>query len=209
MKTQNFYDLNAENYFQISMSEKMKHEMEKLVLKFLALTGKAENNLFILDAGSGSGRDAFFMAEKGCRVIGVDQSIELIKIAKHRSEQLRNGNQYNVPEFHQKRFDQINDIEKFDGVWCCASLLHVSPADFEVSLTHLVNSLKKGGVIYFSIKKLVDHYFNDGQREFFHPTHQKLNELFEKLGLEQIDFFENGKVDDPNQTFENYFLAKK
>lgn len=49
--------------------------------------------------------------------------------------------------------------DEFDGIWCCASLLHVPAAELPDVMRRLADALKPGGVWYVSFK------YGDGERE--------------------------------------------
>ena len=49
-------------------------------------------------------------------------------------------------------FDQIAWRAEFDGVWACASLLHVPRADLPATLGRLRDALVPGGVLWMSFK---------------------------------------------------------
>jgi trans-aconitate methyltransferase len=73
-------------------------------------------NGHILDAGCGSGRDSSYFLDKGFDVSAFDASAELAKLASqliHRP--------VTVCQFNEYESDK-----PFDGIWACASLLHVS-----------------------------------------------------------------------------------
>ncbi len=46
-----------------------------------------EPGMTVLDVGCGSGQETLFLAQCGCRAIGVDRSEEALKIARRRSEE--------------------------------------------------------------------------------------------------------------------------
>jgi 2-polyprenyl-3-methyl-5-hydroxy-6-metoxy-1,4-benzoquinol methylase len=73
----------------------------------------------ILDAGCGVGRDALAFAEHGF-VMGFDASAEMVRMARERVGDLA--------EIRQMRSEEVAWREEFDGVWACASLLHVPVA---------------------------------------------------------------------------------
>jgi phospholipid N-methyltransferase len=52
----------------------------------------------------------------------------------------------------QSTFENFNCSIKFDGVWCCASLLHVPLRDIVRTIKKLVRLLKEQGIIYMSFK---------------------------------------------------------
>lgn len=96
----------------------------------------------ILDCGCGSGRDAIAFQEYGYAVSAIDASEELVKIASERLGQ----------HVALKTFQQINDHNAFDGIWCSASLLHVPFKKLPFIFTKLTRALKNNGVLYVSFK---------------------------------------------------------
>lgn len=186
----NYYDLNVEKY--ASSSEKL--DMEFMRDKFLSYGVKNT----ILDAGCGSGRDSKAFIEKNINVVSFDASEKMIERLKKESNH----------EIYVSDFENLSERKRFDGIWCCAALLHIRPESFSQSFNNLANALMPNGVFYFSIKKLENNYYNDGEREFFHPGYELLKNLFRENSLELLESFETGKIGDLTQTFENYFLRK-
>ncbi len=71
----------------------------------------------ILDAGSGPGRDTRYFLRKGYDVVSIDKSQGMLDEAKLR---VPNGN------FIKMDMSNLKFAPKsFDGIWCCASLLHI------------------------------------------------------------------------------------
>jgi hypothetical protein len=52
----------------------------------------------------------------------------------------------------QMRFQEVDWAHSFDGIWTCASLLHVSKAEMNDVWRRLVKALKPGGIWYMSFK---------------------------------------------------------
>ena len=50
------------------------------------------------------------------------------------------------------RFEDVSFAEEFDGIWACASLLHVPLAKLPAAFCRLVLAAKGGGAIYASFK---------------------------------------------------------
>ena len=96
----------------------------------------------ILDAGCGSGRDSRAFLERGYEVTALDASEALVELASQHIGR---------PVLHMS-FDQVRFREHFDGVWACASLLHVPERSLPQVLEQLGKALKQGGVMYASFK---------------------------------------------------------
>src|SRR5262249_6605564 len=96
----------------------------------------------ILDAGCGTGRDSVYFKQHGFSVTAFDACSEAAQIASHAI-----GQRVNVMTFLD-----VKSIEEFDGIWACASLLHVAQTQMDEVLFCLSRSLKVGGVIYVSFK---------------------------------------------------------
>lgn len=50
------------------------------------------------------------------------------------------------------RFEDVAWRDDFDGIWACASLLHIPPGSFSYTASRLARALKPGGVWYMSFK---------------------------------------------------------
>ncbi len=108
----------------------------------------------ILDAGCGSGRDVKAFSEMGFAVEAFDASAELVVLAR----------QLSGKPVAQMRFQDVDAVERYDGIWCCASLLHVSQAELPGVMTKLAIALKPGGVGYLSFKHGHGEREKDGRR---------------------------------------------
>jgi SAM-dependent methyltransferase len=91
----------------------------------------------ILDLGCGPGHESMRLASTGAQVVGVDFSIECIRVARERCPQCR----FEVMDFKQLdgRFGQ------FDGVFACASLIHIEPEELPDVLERIADVLKDKG----------------------------------------------------------------
>jgi SAM-dependent methyltransferase len=98
----------------------------------------------ILDAGCGVGRDALAFAERGHEVVAFDASEAMVQLARDRV-----GRRAAV---HLMRFQDLQWRNEFDGIWTCASLLHVPPASFGDIARRLAAGLRPGGAWYMSFK---------------------------------------------------------
>ena len=96
----------------------------------------------MLDAGCGSGRDALYFHQLGYRVTAFDGSEAIVALARQKT---------GLPVRHQS-FAEVVDVNAFDGIWACASLLHLPEAEVPDAIGRLWQALKPGGALYMSFK---------------------------------------------------------
>ena len=130
-----FYDSNAASFF----AETSKLDMSALHRTFLA---QVEAGGLILDAGCGSGRDARAFLAHGYRVVAFDASPALARLAAQHLHQ----------EVTVRTFADVVEEACYDGIWACASLLHLPAREIPPALRRLWLALKPGGAFYLSFK---------------------------------------------------------
>jgi SAM-dependent methyltransferase len=135
-RTLEYYDTHAGDFIERTANVSMAHLYEP----FLALIPQGGR---ILDAGCGSGRDAAEFARRGYDVVAFDGSAEVARRAAERT---------GLTVLHLT-FDQIAWRGEFDGVWACASLLHLPSPQLRTALNRMVDCLRRGGVLYVSLKE--------------------------------------------------------
>lgn len=158
-----YYQQHADRFF----TETVTVDMSALYQPFVA---HLKPGARILDAGCGSGRDARAFHEMGYDVEAFDASAELVELAR----------QYSGLPVEQKRFEDVTEVERYDGIWCCASLLHVPLAELPEVMARLARALKPGGVWYLSFKYGCGEREKDG-RVFTDMDEIKLNDLIADL----------------------------
>ena len=97
---------------------------------------------YVLDFGCGSGRDTKYFLEHGCMVDAMDGSLELCKAAS----------EYTGINVKHMLFQELNEKEKYDGIWACASILHVKKEELPEIIHKMSMSAKANGIIYLSFK---------------------------------------------------------
>lgn len=193
-KNLDYYNNNAMAYYD----ESQLFNMKDICDDFLKIANIPEGSK-ILDAGCGSGRESVFFRDKGFEVTAVDGSEELVKICNE-----KHNLNAEVVNFADMKFNN-----EFDAVWCCAALLHLPEAEFEIAVANLANALKEDGTMYFSIKKLPDNFMEDTRgRTFYNVGIDKMHEIFAQNNLELVSYYETGKQTEKTQMFENYLLKK-
>lgn len=130
----------------------------------------------ILDAGCGSGRDSKAFFKHGYSVVAFDASREMCKFAS----------EYLGFEVWQMRFDEICFDEEFDGVWACASLLHVDADKIADAMNNIKNALKDNGVIYASFK-YGEGTTSKGDRSFTNMNEEGIAQLMAGCGFEILE----------------------
>ncbi len=134
-ETLSFYSDNAEDF----VSRTIELDLSALYSEFLPHIPEGGS---ILDAGCGSGRDSLFFLNHGYRVHSFDAVPELTEKASKRIGQ----------KVEVARFESFDSAQVFDGIWACASLLHVSSDLLPGAVINLSRHLKSGGVFYMSFK---------------------------------------------------------
>lgn len=138
--------------------------------RFLALLPRGAS---ILDFGCGSGRDTKAFLSSGFRVTAVDGSPELCALASA----------YTGIPVRQMLFTELDAREEFDGIWACASVLHVPPADLPDVFRRMSAALRPGGFLYVSFKYGTfagirnGRFFTDFTEETFSAFLQKIPSL--------------------------------
>ncbi len=140
--TMTYYQRNAQTFFDATVGV----DMASLYAPFLNQVVPGGR---VLDAGCGSGRDAKAFSALGYQVEAFDASAEMIELATA----------YTGLPVRQMTFSALEAKERYDGIWCCASLLHLPQAELPEAMRRLARALKLGGVWYLSFK------YGVGERE--------------------------------------------
>ena len=136
-----YYDDNAQSFYDSTVDV----DMVGFYCKFLPLVG-AEGR--ILDLGCGSGRDTKYFVDLGYKVDAIDASKEMVRLASIKSGL----------EVKHMSFELFSPDLQYDGIWACASLLHVEPKALKSMLVQISHWLNVSGVLYASFK------YGDGVR---------------------------------------------
>lgn len=133
--TLKYYSMNAENFYQNTVSV----EFTDTQSKFLS---KLDKNAYILDFGCGSGRDTKAFLNQGYHVEATDGSAELCKLAT----------QYTGIPVRHMLFQELSDVDQYDGIWACSSILHLPLDELTNVMRKMAVALKPNGIIYTSFK---------------------------------------------------------
>lgn len=170
-QTISYYDKNAEEFCKNTIDADMSYCRSKF-LNYLS------EGASILDAGCGSGRDSVAFKQLGYHVTAMDASPEICKEAEKVLGQ----------KVLCKIFEELDDENVYDGIWACASLLHVPKESMGEVLYRLKLALKDGGILYASFK------YGDGEkivneRLFNYFNEQSLRMLMRENGFEVLELF--------------------
>ena len=182
-----YYNQNAADYFEQTVDIDMR-EYWDLFTEVLPEGGS------ILDLGCGSGRDSAYFISRGFDVTAMDASEEMCALASiHIGQDVLNLS-----------FEKMDFNEVFDGIWACASLLHVPSDKIDVILTKVIKSLKINGILFMSFK------YGDfqGERDGRYYTDYRTKTLKELIARhEDMEMIDVQKCED-NQSW-IYALAKR
>ena len=163
-----YYDENATYYFD-STSQVDLVSLYKEFLEYVPAGGR------IMDLGCGSGRDVKWFRDHGYEAYGLDASEKLVRIA---SEKL--GIPVKVGFIEEWIADKA-----FDGIWCCASIMHLDDEAIEQFFSNLKDNLKPDGVLFMSVKSGIETGTDSYGRYFRDFEEDDIDELLARYpGLE-------------------------
>ena len=141
-----YYEKNAEAY----AAETLESTMKDAQTRFSSLLPKSAR---VLDWGCGSGRDAKVFGDMGYSVVATDASAAMCNIAKT----------HTGAEVRCEGFLDLIEIDEYDGIWACASLLHLRKRQLLEALARANRALTTSGVIYASFKNGDFEGYRDGR----------------------------------------------
>ena len=185
-----YYNKNTTVFFNSTVVA----DLTDLYERFLKMLPSGGN---ILDFGCGSGRDAKAFLDRGFKVDAIDGSLEMCKMAS----------EYAGISVRQMDFFELNAAGAYDGIWACASLLHVERERLPELMEKLRNALVQGGILYMSFKYgdfagiRSERYFSDMNEELA----QRLLEVVR--GWDTVDIWQSNDVrEDKNGNWLNLLL---
>lgn len=172
MATLDFYDRNAEEYGGMTFPADMSETRQV----FLNLLKDGDS---VLDLGCGSGRDSKSFMDAGYRVTAVDGSAGMCAVAERNTGLT----------VRHLLFSELDYEEEFDGIWACASLLHVPSAELPAILSLVRKALKEYGVFFCCFKKGWGER-KDGERFYTDFMPNSLSDLLEENGFMVVRIWE-------------------
>lgn len=171
--TTNYYNTNAKAFIEGTMAADVSNLRERF-LNYIPKEG------YILDWGCGSARDSLAFMEQGYKVDAVDKSKELCELAR-----LNLGLVVDNQDFLE-----LEAVDKYDGIWACASLLHARREELPEIFRIAKRALKSDGVIYASFKygdfegERNGRFFTDMTLEAFEKILPEINRIDDRCKLE-------------------------
>ena len=163
-KTLKYYNENAQSFASGTVSVKFTEVQDKFLEKL-------NPDAYILDFGCGAGRDTKYFLSRGYQVDAVDGSEQLCRIAS----------EYTEIKVRQMLFQELDEKEKYDGIWACASILHLPKKQLREVLKNMYAALKSKGWIYISFKygefegerngRYFTDFTTDTFKDFIHDMH--------------------------------------
>lgn len=193
--TLEYYNNNAKIYCEQTLIGNLQENYDKF-LKYLP------QNAYILDFGCGSGRDSKYFIENGYKVRAIDGSFEMCKLAS----------KYINQKVNCMKFEELCDINTYDGIWACSSILHVEKENLINILIKMITSLNVNGIIYTSFKIGKGYEIKEG-KYYNYITKEEMIETLNKIGknVKLIDYFETlpSTKRVANNTIWGNFIIKK
>lgn len=134
-KTLEYYNKQFETYVEDTLNVDFAETQNRFI-------NKLKKGSYIIDFGCGSGRDTKYFLERGFKVTAIDGSVELCKFAS----------KLTGIEVKHMYFQELSEVEAYDGIWACSSILHLPYADLVDVMQKMVTAVKKQGIIYTSFK---------------------------------------------------------
>lgn len=192
--TIDYYDKNATEYSESTIGVDFSATQERF-LRYIPSHAK------ILDFGCGSGRDAKYFLDKGYDVDAIDGSKEFCRLASV----------YTGITVKQMLFQELASVNEYDGIWACASILHLQKDDLILVLHKMATALKNTGVIYASFK--YGTFFGERQGRYFTDfDEERLTEILALVPeLQYREFWISSDVrpDRSDEKWLNVILSRK
>ena len=164
--TLNYYNSNAAVFSETTKNVDFS-EVQQIFTNYLS------PNASILDFGCGSGRDTKYFLDQGYHVTATDGSEVICKMATD----------YTGIQVKQMLFEELDDRNQYDGIWACASILHLSREELPDIFHKMHQALKTNGIIYTSFKYGIfegernGRYFTDFTEEKFEKFVQNIENV--------------------------------
>ena len=193
--TLEYYNQNAKQYYDQTIKGNFQENYERFQRQI-------PKNAYILDFGCGSGRDSKHFIEKGYQVKAIDGSSKMCELAS----------KYLNQEVECLKFEELKDINTYDAIWACSSILHVEKEELPEIICKMLKALKKNGIIYTSFKKGTGYQIKEG-KYYHYLEKEEMENILSKIdnNVRIIEYFEKlpSKKRNAKDTIWINFIIKK
>ena len=163
-QTLDYYNRNVQRF----TGETLEVEFSNIQDSFLS---QLPPGSLILDFGCGSGRDSRYFLQKGYQVEACDGSEEMVKADSQNA---------GIP-VKKMLFSELDETDRYDGIFACASILHVPFKELPDIITRMKKAVKTGGILYISFKYGTFEGIRNG-RYFTDRTEESLQAILDEVG---------------------------
>lgn len=154
----------------------------------------------VLDVGCGSGRDLFWLQQKGLAVTGFERSPGLARLAREHA-----GCDVIEGDFHTYDFAPL----AVDAILMTGALVHVPHDELPDVLGNIlraVNPASPRRIVYLSLKEGQGSATDNRGRLFYFWQESDLVDLLPGLGMESLDFKRSLSADGTGQPWLGFVL---
>lgn len=165
-KTLTYYNQNAQAFISHTQTINFQDTQERFL-------SHLHPGSIILDFGCGSGRDTRYFLSRDFQVDAIDGSEELCRLAS----------QYTGIPVRQMLFQDLDCRDTYDGIWACASILHLRMEELTDVFRRMILALHEEGILYVSFKlgnfrgERNGRYFTDFDESGFRKYAEQFPEL--------------------------------
>ena len=146
----------------------------------------------ILDLGSGGGRDSYFLAGLGKRVVSGDLCLELLDDARRRWTCI------NISQICLNMVSLPFADNSFAAVWACGSLLHLPSAYIHHGLSEIYRVLRSDGLIAINMQTGSEEGWRtggtlEGKRWFTYVDSDAFSKSVVTAGFTDVDYRQVGR----------------
>lgn len=174
-RTTDVYERESDDYVE-------KYRAESIAARFGHEFTEGLDGDRVLDVGCGPGVDAETFVDDGYDVVGLDRTPSFLDAGRRA-----------VPEASFVRGDMRRlpfADDAFDGVWGCASFLHVPRDEAPATLREFRRVLGDGGVLHLSVKRGEESGFEADGRYFETYLPGELRAILDDAGFGAVDLSE-------------------
>lgn len=154
--------------------------MHNMLQKFLTLLPERS---FVVDIGCGTGRDVKYLIDYGVDAIGIDLSIGMLKEAKR----IIPVDKFIIMDMRTLGLPS----EMFNGIWACASVIHIPKYQIEMVLKGFYRILKRDGILFLAMQEGENELFMPDGRFYAYYKREEIKRLLQKYNFQIIDFESN------------------